>query len=604
MNILHISDIHFGRNYPRYRLNDHFERHGDILDELIEILTKLDDRLKPEHIVFTGDIAWRGQKDEFDEALIFFRRLLDALHLTGKDISFCVGNHDIDRNYRCIDDYLNNNTIREIDEIYRYENIHLMEPAIREYNHFCHALGVVPYSYPTGGERHYSYSVGYRDIFFSDGGTLRILAFNTSFLASQEHIASDKLWLGKPQIEALEEYGILPAGEDISYTMALFHHSERFLHPNETNTYEGRLAPLPNIMDKADLLLCGHSESAGKPRLTRQRGGGYMLLGGATYYSDDHQNSFSMLYVTPTGKHLGFIPYVYDSGHWHDYDFMGSMHRVSEHRMLPSEGRLYENARFICRCEKGDSYSFPIAYLEEKNGVLHNRKDVLRTIDIFYDEKLSISPARNWAFDLDTILLYEEVFQKDYTDFEIVLADGTVFLRTKNVNLTHISNYDKAILEDLRLIQDFFHVKFSLPESGFTEKDLRRISYLREIARNGYDRHPSLSGDDERLLDREAMQRVYDIMETDGEIYLLREQMRTLRVLHVDIPMPGTMVLRGPYRVDPADLRYKLESFCPGDRRLVRFTAAANVSTYFIPDTPEREHILKQFKYITVEADR
>lgn len=604
MNILHISDIHFGRNYSRYHLPDRFTLHKAILDELIDTLAKLDDSLKPEHIVFTGDIAWRGQKDEFDEALVFFHRLLDALHLTGKDISFCIGNHDIDRNYRCIDDYLNNNTIQEIDDIYRYENVPLMEPAFREYNNFCRALGVVPYCYPVNGERHYSYSVGYRDVSFPDGGTLRILAFNTSFLASQEHISSDKLWLGKPQIEALEEYGIIPAGEDISYTMALFHHSERFLHPNETNTYEGRLAPLPIIMDKADLLLCGHSESAGKPRLTRQRGGGYMLLGGATYYNDDHQNSFSMLYVTPKGKRLGFIPYIFDEGHWTDYDFMGSLRRHSERRTLPAEGKIYENARLICRCGKNESYSFPLSYLEDRDGVLHNRKDVLRSISLFYDGKLFLSPANDASFDLDTFFAYQELCEKQYASFDILDSAGAVLLHTEDAAFAPVPAYDTATLTDLQLIQDFFHVKLSLPNSGLREKDLRRISYLREIARNGYDKHPSLSGDDERLLDQDAMQKVYDILSEDGEIYLLREQMRTLRVLHVDIPMPGTIALRGPYRVDLDDLRYKLESYRSGDRRLIRFTAAENVSTYFIPDTPEREMILSRFQYITVESDR
>ena len=68
MNILHLSDIHFGRNYPCYGLSDNFKRHDEILEELIEIISNLDDALKPEHILFTGDIVWHGKTKEYAEA--------------------------------------------------------------------------------------------------------------------------------------------------------------------------------------------------------------------------------------------------------------------------------------------------------------------------------------------------------------------------------------------------------------------------------------------------------------------------------------------------------------------------------------------------------
>ncbi len=94
MNILHLSDIHFGRNYPYYGIKDNFSKHDKILDELINIISNLDDMLKPEHILFTGDIVWHGKSKEYKEAEIWFKKLLKACNLTGKDISFCVGNHN------------------------------------------------------------------------------------------------------------------------------------------------------------------------------------------------------------------------------------------------------------------------------------------------------------------------------------------------------------------------------------------------------------------------------------------------------------------------------------------------------------------------------
>lgn len=73
MNILHLSDIHFGRNYPYYGIKDNFSKHDKILDELINIISNLDDMLKPEHILFTGDIVWHGKSKEYKEAEIWFK---------------------------------------------------------------------------------------------------------------------------------------------------------------------------------------------------------------------------------------------------------------------------------------------------------------------------------------------------------------------------------------------------------------------------------------------------------------------------------------------------------------------------------------------------
>ena len=78
MNILHLSDIHFGRNYPCYNIKDNFAKHDVILDELIQVIDQLDENLKPEHIVFTGDIVWHGKSAEYNEALTWFKKLLSV----------------------------------------------------------------------------------------------------------------------------------------------------------------------------------------------------------------------------------------------------------------------------------------------------------------------------------------------------------------------------------------------------------------------------------------------------------------------------------------------------------------------------------------------
>ena len=62
--ILHLSDIHFGRNYNEYNVDGVFDRKELILEELIECISKMDK--KPEHIIVTGDIAWWGKEKDFN----------------------------------------------------------------------------------------------------------------------------------------------------------------------------------------------------------------------------------------------------------------------------------------------------------------------------------------------------------------------------------------------------------------------------------------------------------------------------------------------------------------------------------------------------------
>lgn len=318
MNILHLSDIHFGRNYARTKITDPFEKRDEIMDGLLNCIGSIPEGQKPEHIVVTGDIAWFGKKDEYVEAKEWFLTLLEVTGLTGKDLTFCVGNHNVNWSYGQIIDELTDETITAIDVAYEYRNICDYEAPIQEYEQFCQDLGVEPYKYYVDGKVEYSYSAGYKDVTFSYGNVVRLVGFNTSLLSYGEKISEDKMWIGQPQIFDLMDYGILPKGEGCKYSIALMHHAEKFLHLNELCEYDGREATLPLLMKNVDLVLCGHTETGGVPVLKTQEGGGEILSAGATYYNDEHPNSFSMIYISYAGDKMVFDLYMYD-GMWKRY---------------------------------------------------------------------------------------------------------------------------------------------------------------------------------------------------------------------------------------------------------------------------------------------
>lgn len=95
ISFIHLSDIHFRKNS---------DNPADIDSDLREaIITDINlnarERLKNiRGVLVCGDIAFSGQKSEYDSALSFLKRVTDCLGINEFDV-FCVpGNHDVNQN--------------------------------------------------------------------------------------------------------------------------------------------------------------------------------------------------------------------------------------------------------------------------------------------------------------------------------------------------------------------------------------------------------------------------------------------------------------------------------------------------------------------------
>ena len=85
------------------------------MEGLLKCIGDIPEGQKSEHIVVTGDIVWFGKRDEYDEAKTWFLRLLEVTGLKGKDLTFCVGNHDVNWSYGQIIDGLSQWHTRRFD---------------------------------------------------------------------------------------------------------------------------------------------------------------------------------------------------------------------------------------------------------------------------------------------------------------------------------------------------------------------------------------------------------------------------------------------------------------------------------------------------------
>lgn len=96
LNILHISDLHFGTNSVKdqqsTRYCDTFV--SSFIKELEGFIKELEGK-KIDYLIVTGDIANSSKKMEYDKAIVFLEKVVDSLNISKKNVLICMGNHDI-----------------------------------------------------------------------------------------------------------------------------------------------------------------------------------------------------------------------------------------------------------------------------------------------------------------------------------------------------------------------------------------------------------------------------------------------------------------------------------------------------------------------------
>lgn len=94
LNILHLSDLHFGQMAPGKSAHRFADASGKPLpNELATIL--LSEIAEPPHAVITsGDVGWSGKSEDYAYAIQFFKRLRQSWDSV--PFVFAAGNHDVD----------------------------------------------------------------------------------------------------------------------------------------------------------------------------------------------------------------------------------------------------------------------------------------------------------------------------------------------------------------------------------------------------------------------------------------------------------------------------------------------------------------------------
>lgn len=604
MKILHLSDIHFGRNNKKYNIEGSFNNKDIILENLLHTVADLE--VKPDHIIMTGDIAWHGKKHEFEEAVSWFKRLLEVADLTAADISFCPGNHDVNRGYVNYEYNIDMHTpVEKMDEYYRYDKIHNVESPLENYNWFCHQLGIVPYEYPCDGQYRSSYSVGYRDISERMEMPVRLFSFNTALFSALSTYPDDKNLIGQPQIIELKKYNLMKR-DDKTFQVAIFHHAERFLHPDEISEYNSRRASLPLLRENVDLVLCGHTETGGKPVLYQQDQGAYMLTAGAAYYDDCHPNAFTIIDLEKNIRPR-VEPYICDGNVWRKPEEKVDNKDTIIIEKEPIIGKLEGQGVFTITSGE-DCCTIPISNIKlyeinEDQGKMDNRGDPTRLLDISAigflhapgKAKVSIKEATEKEYSVKAMLEREKVFaflhetrKKDLrSGFEMKNALGDVFFSGDNIIYEDGEDGDKAgieILESLRLIEEQFDIRFKCPLDVY-ESDKEHIDLIVELLQNKYvvlkDEY-TITTASMVINEVDKMKALYQQAKKENRFYLICKDSFSCELVGRSFDLEDLTVFAGPYTVDIKDIKYKKRTFVKGDSRTVMFSRTEETKTLFI----------------------
>jgi len=251
VNILHLSDMHFGvevnDSCPVNRKQDH----ENALVKLKNKLKTIPDQYpnwKPDVIAISGDIGWLASDTDYQVAAGFLKDILDYFDLSAEDIILCPGNHDLVRanniNLFNIEKREHAITVLALDRLqYRCE-------PFEAFGKFAQNMHIPPLINSAQGHEALPYLYGMRD-----HKGLRFMVFNTAWNCRGDEDMRH-LWIGESLVKDVETLSARVPPKPL--TVTLLHHPFAHLNDSEQRIYEDYPVVQQIILNMSDVILTGH----------------------------------------------------------------------------------------------------------------------------------------------------------------------------------------------------------------------------------------------------------------------------------------------------------------------------------------------------------
>ncbi len=276
LNILHISDLHFGIVPDEKHSTTSIQRRNYVLSKLIEKTREISaTNEKPDIIVISGDIGWRSKSSDYDLASAWINKLLEACSLSWDDLILCPGNHDINRN-KLTDDYFIKNEKDAKDKL-RIENIYERSIHFSEFVNFCKKNNIKPYiNSAVSPNDEIKYLYGFREI-----KGITFISWNSAWNCKGNDLGN--LYIGEPL--TLDMKCVVPENK---ITISVLHHPFNWLNEEEQFVYRNDPISVDGVLKLSNMILNGHVH--GKIReATFYQNKSYIFTSGATYEKEHYQ---------------------------------------------------------------------------------------------------------------------------------------------------------------------------------------------------------------------------------------------------------------------------------------------------------------------------
>jgi hypothetical protein len=295
--ILHITDVHFS-----------VESTHDA-DSRTLALKKLGDTIAgqpkewhPSIICLTGDLAYRGKREEYGLAGEWLATLMNQFGLSKESLFICAGNHDVDRDRA--GQLARPGFAMEADKVLAFPPVSAPYAEVfRAYSEWAKQFGIRPYLLGTQE----NYLVGQRTY-----ENISFVALNTAWCCKDD-FDKEKLWIGLPQLrrlDAADQFVHRDNRTPLPITITLLHHPSNWLNPAEANASQGR----PNVWDylsvRSDVVLSGHAHGEVRRADVLAETALY-FTGGATWQDKTYYNNFRLLRIENDG--ISYRTFEYDS---------------------------------------------------------------------------------------------------------------------------------------------------------------------------------------------------------------------------------------------------------------------------------------------------
>ena len=208
MLLIHLSDIHFRLGEVGTAMDPNFHLRNELLIDAKQMCERLG--VVPAAVMISGDIAFSGDKKEYEFALTWLEKFCSNVGTTTASVFVVPGNHDVVRSvasrdviqmlHRDIksasDVYLNG---RLRSALYDPDSARLLYESIEPYNFFAGQFfcALLP---PEN-------TIARRDLPLNDGSTLRLSGLNSTFVSSTADKPND-LFVDPAAFQITRERGV------------------------------------------------------------------------------------------------------------------------------------------------------------------------------------------------------------------------------------------------------------------------------------------------------------------------------------------------------------------------------------------------------------